>query len=269
MENIVRKSSHLSYRYRTQYKKGKDLLVEISHLNLMRDLAHLSSYKFYDELICEIAHVAKTYGAATSKTLAKLRHSLSMDLQIEKKTSSAIYEAYFQFLLASGLTLLINIFATNILNFEIDILFICAALIYNFIGIAFFRFLIKRLMKRFLSPVSKALHSFLIFKLMYDVGAPIGDLISRSRINQLAEINRPFTKDLFSRLAALIEMKQEQGDNIADDLNSIEIGLWNEYKSQHESLLGRIKVFKFIWLVIFFFVPYIANFFRLINYLSL
>lgn len=266
---LIRKTNNLSYKYRSQYKRGKDLLVELSQLNLMGDLTHLSQYKFFDGLICEISQVAKDFGAATSKTLAKLRHSLSTDLQIEKKTTGTINETYFQFVLAAGLTLFLSIFSSQILEFEIDVIFICFSIFYNLIGVATFHYLLKKLTKKLVTPISQALHSFLVFKLMYDVGTPLNQLVSRSGINALAEIEFPYTKEIFRRVAALVEMKQTQGADISEDLESIEIGLWDEYRSQNEGLLARIKIFKFIWLVVFFFVPYVGNFFRLISHLNL
>ncbi|MEH0862821.1 hypothetical protein [Halobacteriovorax sp. DPLXC-1] len=268
-EKLIRKTSNLSYRYRSQYRRGKDLLIDLSQLNLMGDLTHLSHYKFFDELICEISQVAKEFGAATSKTLSKLRHSLSTDLQIEKKSSGVMNESYFQFLLAACLTLFLNIFSTKILDFEIDTLFISCALAYNLIGIITFHYLIKKLAQKQIVPIGHVLHSFLIFKLMYDVGTPLNQLISSSRINSLVDIQLSYAKELFRRLTALVEMKQAQGLDIGDDLESIEIGLWDEYKSQNEQLLSRIKICKFIWLVVFFFIPYVGNFFRLISHLNL
>lgn len=268
-EKLIRKTNNLTYRYRSQYRRGKDLLIELSQLNLMGDLTQLSKYKFFDDLICEIAQVAKDFGAATSKTLAKLRHSLSTDIQIEKKTSGTIHETYFQFLLAAALTIFLNIFATNILGFKTDIIFIVCALIYNFIGILSFYYIIKKLTAKLLTPIGQTLHCYLVFKLMYDVGTPLNQLVTRSGINKVSSIELPFAKDLYRRLAALVELKQTQGFDIGDDLESIEIGLWDEYKSQNEALLSRIKIFKFIWLVIFFFVPYVGNFFRLISHLNL
>ncbi|WP_146037852.1 hypothetical protein [Halobacteriovorax sp. DA5] len=268
-ETLIERFNSLKFRIRSEYQRGKDLLIEVSQLNLMGDLTQLSNYKFYDSLICEIAQIAKEFGAATSRTLAKMRHALSNDLQIEKKAAGTINETLFQFLMAMGLTFALNIFATNILGLATDYTFLVLALIYNLVGVLSFIMLIKKLKRKFLAPISKILNSYLIFKLMYDVGTPINQLIHRSSINSIVDLDQALAKDLFRRLAALIEVKKHQGVDICEDLESIEINLWDDYRSENEVFLQRLKIFKFIWLVVFFFVPYVANFFRLISHLNL
>lgn len=268
-DEILSNFNRLRYKYRSKYRRGKDLLIELSQLNLMGELTHLSQYKFYDQLICEIALVAKEFGAATSKTLAKFRHALSNDLQIEKKLSGTISESYFQFVMAWALTFFLSIFSSQTLGVSVDYLFLSLAAIYNFAGAISFILLIKKLEMKSLFPVSKALHSFLIFKLMYEVGTPLNYLIKRSKINELVDVNFAFTQDLYRRLAALIEFRQNQGVDIKEDLESIEIGLWDEYRAQNESLSQKVKILKFVWLVVFFFIPYVGNFFRLVSHLNL
>ncbi|MFG1486509.1 hypothetical protein [Halobacteriovorax sp. RZ-2] len=268
-ESLIERFNLLKFRMRSEYQRGKDLLIEVSQLNLMGDLTQLSNYKFYDSLVCEIAQIAKEFGAATSRTLAKMRHALSNDLQIEKKVSGTINETLFQFLMAMGLTFALNIFATNILGLKTDYFFLALAFLYNMMGVVSFILLIKKLKHKFLAPISKILNSYLIFKLMYDVGTPINQLVHRSAINSIVEMKQDLAKDLFRRLSALIEMKKHQGADICEDLESIEINLWDDYRSENEVFLQRLKIFKFAWLVVFFFVPYVANFFRLISHLNL
>ncbi len=268
-EKLLSKFSDLRKKYRTRYQRGKDLLIELTSLHLLGDLTHLSSYKFYETLILEIAIVTKEYGVATSKTLSKIRHALSKDLVIEKKLAATISETYFQFFLSQALTVLLSIFSSSILELEIDLTFLLFASLYSLIGYFTFALIIKKLERRLLSPVGQALKSFLIFKMLYDVGAPLNYLIEKSKINCLMDLKTSFSHELYRRLAALVELRQNQGMEIKEDLESMEIGLWDEYQGQNEALSSRVTILKFVWLIIFFFTPYVANFFRLVTRLNL
>jgi len=248
-------------------KKGRELKLKLrDFFSGVGDSIFLPQYKFFNPLCLELRELQLKHGIGASRVLTSLRKWLAEDIQFEEKTQSILKNSLAQFAILSAFTWIFYLNAKYSLGVQSSWLLFSILQIAG--GISFL-FLYRHQKRKYFSSLEELFERGFLFKTLKPVGISVGEVLSRSRADQILETKDKLISKLALELLKLSQRWTSSGAQVDLELDELlgEINfLREERRRKFELKLGGIR---FIHMVVFYLLGYLLVTLSLIRQLAL
>lgn len=240
--------------------RGQELLANFSKCEAQISLGakilpdFLPKYKFYTELLEQLFFFNRNLGIKIKKFFPEIRKGLINDLQFEKKVLDEVMAAILQFLVIALTTwsfvFLSSLIAQISLSKSISLLMI----LLQIMGIVIFFFILKKIKKNMFVKFNKSIEELYLFNSFLEIGLPINEIISRSKICDGSIVSFKIFENLSDRVKKLIIRLKETGLSPRDEVQEIIGEIWHLQGEYFKKFTKIVQILKFS-ILIFFFLP--------------
>jgi len=256
-------------RLEGQVRKGERLYSQIMFIRPDLCIKDLPEYKFFKDLILETLELAKMYGAPFKKPIDLIKISLLKDLERQRKSSSLKFSAVANFFMASIITWLFAFYTAAVLSLELSTWIITLMGLWQIIGFLTYLILVSKLESKLLAPFDRVFNCLYTIQSLSHVGLCVNEVISKSSLVSLYDIQVKKLQNHLSRLEYILEERKVQGSSILNELQIFIEQTWELFEHQAKLLEKLMVVIKFLWLCIFFFSTYLVVVFILLNQMNI
>ncbi len=241
--------------------EGDSLVEYMSHISLHLESAKLQTdtpiYKDFDDLLIFLLDAARKYGGNLKKILRPIRESLLSDLKWEKKLLREYKEGLFQFILTGVITWVFAYFSSWILEVKISIFIISLILGFQFLGLIIFHFSIIYFEKKIFSLLFSMNHKLIRFESLLNAHLSVQEILEKSEISHMdQELMNVEMASLWGVVLRLVRKWKNYGECIIMEVIEVRSEISFKFEQKFETFLDKVKLLKFLVLVIFFLTPY-------------
>ncbi len=248
-------------------KNGRELKLRLrDFFSGPGDSIFLPQYKFFNPLCLELREQQLKHGVGSSAVLGCLRKWLTEDIQFEEKAQSILKNSLAQFGVLSSFTWIFYLNAKYSLGIKSTwLLFTCLQVS----GFFSFLFFYRSQKKKHFSFLEELFERAFLFKTLKPVGMSVGEVLLRSKADQILDTKDKQISKLASELLRLSQRWTSSGEQIDKELEELlgEVSfLRDERRRKFELKLGGIR---FIHMVVFYLFGYLLVTLSLIRQLAL
>lgn len=214
----------------------------------------LIQYKFYTALLEQLFESNRRLGIGIKKFIPDIRRGVIRDLDFEKKISSECLGAFLQFLVIAGTTWSFVFLSSSLVKIPPHKSIMFLMLILQLLGVFVFYQLLAMVKKKTFLKFSEAFKELYLFYTLMEVGLPLNEILSRSKLLQGSLMEHKLFGPLATRVKKLIDRLKETGISPKDEAQEIIQGLWHLQEENFHKFTKKVQVLKFSILA-FFFLP--------------
>ena len=248
-----------------EIKRGEKLLGQFSLLEAklaqgQKTMSQeLPRFKFYTGLLMDLFEAHRKLGVSLKLILPELRSNLLKELQFEKKILSLAMGGNAQFITLSLITWGFIIFSSTLVGIPYNFFIITLIAAIQIAGTVFFNIFFVRLKDRNLKPFSHALEDLYHFTGMVEIGRPVNQVLTETRLLTGVLVEHRKFQTLRERLFDLVNRWKESGLSPKADLQEMTREIWYEKERSYEAFIKQLELLKFCVLAFFFLPAYFLH----------
>ncbi len=239
---------------------GEDLLLALAETEAKIALGikilpnALSRYKFYTDLLEQLLLAHRRLGIGIKKFIPEIRKGIIRDLQFEKKISSECLGAFLQFLVIAATTWSFVILSSSLVRIPPNKTIMLLMVALQLLGVVVFYQLLTLVKKKTFTHFGQAIQELYLFTTLMEVGLPLNEILSRSRLLQGSLMEQKLFSPMAVRTKKLIDRLKETGLSPKEEAHEIIGGLWHLQEETFQKFTKKVQVLKF-GILAFFFLP--------------
>lgn len=252
--------------FQKEQKNGEKLLSFLPNLEaklamgLKTTTDSIPRYKFYTTLLFDLLAVHQKRGISLKNILPELRLNLIKDLQFEIKLRSNLLGGNLQFIVITMTTWGFIFFSSSMADLPLKSSDLMIILMVQIFGILTFNIALKKFKNHIFNKFSEAIERLYLFVSLVEIGMPVGQTLSESRVLEGGLMKHKLFSACASRLVTLVNRWKENGISPKVESQEIIKELWSLKENGFEHFNKGVEGLKFC-VTAFFFLP--AYFFYL------
>ena len=219
----------------------------------------LPRFKFYTGLLIDLFEAHRKLGVSLKLILPELRSNLQKELQFEKKILSLALGGNAQFSTMILITWAFIVFSSTLVDIPFNFFILSVIALVQITGAILFNVLFVKFKDRGLRPFSDALEDLYHFTGMVEIGRPVNQVLSETRLLSGVLVGHRKFEPLRQRLFDLVNRWKESGLSPKADLQEMTREIWHEKERSYEAFLKQLELLKFCVLAFFFLPAYFLH----------
>lgn len=223
-------------------------------INLSTNIPSKDSYLPFSEIIHELWHLVQLRGGSLSELLRPVKLLLREDLKRSRRQRQVLRGAYAQLIFMTGLVWIYLYLFSYMMSVKYDEGFLVTLIGWQLFGVFLFWYALKSLRIRHFGPFKSSLDLLLQLTAVAQQGN-LGSAHLTTDQRLRSSSHEYFKERIFTQL----RQWQKQGFAKTEALNPLREDLMLLASDSTQSFLDRLKVFTFLWALLFVLPPLFAG----------